>query len=263
MSNVDEKIKFAKRQKAQNLDLSSMNIGTLPEEIYQLKTLLFLNLSNNSISEIGKSIALLINLKDLNLENNKINILPIEIISLQNMTNLNLKNNPIMEKLADYNYDWKSSIKNYLSNNDLNLNEAEISPTNISLKSSNYHSLNSMSKTNSSSNQPFNFKMSNRVNLKDIQSTTTIKFNMKKKETEVIGEIPGCDLLSGEKNPINSNMSKREALNKIIKGKVAIDNLNENDTDDRKDYIDLSQNHKLINKKNKYKRKKFNRRNYS
>jgi hypothetical protein len=117
MSELNLKLRHAKRQNAQNLDLSNLEIESVPVELFQLKSLLILNLSNNKISEIDKQIENLKNLSELNLENNNISNLPVEILNLPNLSKLNLSNNPINGKLKDFNLNWKISLKEFFAGN--------------------------------------------------------------------------------------------------------------------------------------------------
>jgi len=115
MSELNLKLRHAKRQNAQNLDLSNLEIESVPLELFQLKSLLILNLSNNKIGEIDKQIENLKNLSELNLENNNIMNLPVEILNLPNLSKLKLSNNPIYAKLKDFNLNWKISLKEFFS----------------------------------------------------------------------------------------------------------------------------------------------------
>jgi len=92
-----------------------MDLEYLPNELFNLKTLITLNLSNNKIKEIDKQIENLVNLKDLNLENNDIADLPKEILKLSNLSRLNLNGNSILLKLKDFDVYWKLSLKNYFA----------------------------------------------------------------------------------------------------------------------------------------------------
>jgi hypothetical protein len=114
MTDVNLKIRHAKRQNAQNLDLKDCKLESIPIEVFQLKTLLNLNLSNNKLTSVDKSIENLKNLTEFNIENNSINSLPEEILSLPNLKYLRLINNPIYDQLQDYNLNWKESVREFL-----------------------------------------------------------------------------------------------------------------------------------------------------
>lgn len=209
MSDVYLKIRHAKRQNAQNLDLSHQNISHVPEDVYNLKYLLNLNLSNNSLSKIDKLIENLKNLSELNLESNQIENLPIELAYLNNLKNVNIKNNPIESKLIDWNLNWKQSLKNFY---EIKLNEDQNSNSDnkiIKIKETNIINNNLegiqdglMTETNHKKT-PFSFNMSN-TKLSFMNNTVT-KFNKKP-----IYEIPKCQIFDNHKD---DNFAKQDLSN--------------------------------------------------
>lgn len=170
MSEINLKLRHAKRQYSQNLDISNMNIDYLPNEVFQLKHLISLNLSSNNLKELSSLIENLVNLKDLNLENNQIDELPKEILNLKNLTNLNLKNNPILSKLKDFDIYWKLSLKNYFSGIEANsYNNSIINNSNyLQTETSNKNILSGNIQDNCNSNNNNNTKQSPNVNFSEI-----------------------------------------------------------------------------------------------
>jgi Leucine-rich repeat (LRR) protein len=133
-SDIAIKLRGAKRNNQQDLNLSGKNIDCLPSDLYKITSLVSLNLSNNKLTEIDKQIDNLKNLKELDLSANNFIDLPIEIISLPNLNTLNLKDNPIINCIPDYSIkNWRNPLKNYLvnkiknSNNGLPQNEIKAS----------------------------------------------------------------------------------------------------------------------------------------
>lgn len=206
------KIRHAKRQNSQNLDLSNMGIEIIPSEIYQLKNLLFLNLSNNKINEIDKEIENLKNLKELVLDNNNIKNLPQEILNLSNLSTLKLNNNPICSYLKDYAFNWKISLKEFIqSGGTQNVNNLVIS-------------------SSTSNNEKITLK---KISLKNENHTRPLTgYGFKKN----IGEIPKCNLFESSANntmsnfnnskdnsPIRVDINKMDAIKNINK-KIKITN---------------------------------------
>jgi len=79
----------------QRLDLNNNQLATLPEEIGQLVNLQRLNLNNNQLATLPKEIGQLVNLQELDLNNNQLATLPKEIGQLVNLQRLNLNNNQL------------------------------------------------------------------------------------------------------------------------------------------------------------------------
>jgi len=89
------------------LDLSWLNITTLPTEITQLTHLEALDLYNNRLVTLPAEIGQLVHLKRLDLRNNQLATLPPELGQLINLNELRLNNNklrfipPEIEKLTN------------------------------------------------------------------------------------------------------------------------------------------------------------------
>jgi hypothetical protein len=216
MSDINLKIRHAKRQNAQNIDLSCMEIESLPNEFYLLKNLLNVNLSNNKLTQIDKSIENLKNLTELNLENNNISTLPIEITNVPNLAKIKLENNPIYNYLKDFQYNWKASVKEFLKigGGEIYSNSNKgmlINSTNNELNVST-----SMS-TNLNKKIPFNFNMnSSKLNNTVTATTTATNFNSKKKESEVISDLPKCNLLDQAASSGNTVLSYNNIFHKKL-----------------------------------------------
>jgi hypothetical protein len=187
MTDVNLKIRHAKRQNAQNLDLKDFNLESIPIEVYSLKTLLYLNLSNNKLSTIDKAIENLKILTELNLNNNAITTLPIELTTLPNLKIVKIEQNPIYDKLEDFNYNWKESLKNFLNgptdNTNSVLNETNIDKIKQILDSSNNtEDLNNKKPSFDLTSSKFNF------------NNTLGNFNMK----NIVKEIPKCNIFDNK-----------------------------------------------------------------
>ncbi len=91
---VNEKVEEAVKSKAIELDLSNLNISTLPKTIFKIKTLKRLNVSNNQITEIPEEIGYLNRLESLNLEHNQLKSLPTTLARLRKLKNFTCEANP-------------------------------------------------------------------------------------------------------------------------------------------------------------------------
>ncbi|WP_298510069.1 COR domain-containing protein [uncultured Kordia sp.] len=87
----------AKRYSRRSLNLSNLNLPTLPKQLFELTKLEELNLNYNRITEIPEAIGKLKSLNHLYLENNQITEIPETIGKLKNLNHLYLENNRIIE----------------------------------------------------------------------------------------------------------------------------------------------------------------------
>jgi hypothetical protein len=243
MIDVNLKIRHAKRQNAQNLDLSCLSLTIVPEDLFSIKTLLNLNLSRNSLTSLDRAVENLKNLTELNLEENQLNDLPIELTNLINLKTVKIRGNPVENFLVDWNFNWKESLKEFLEKK-VNANSNSNTNSDSNIFSSN---TNTQVNTNSITNKkiPFNFNMT-KSSLGFMNNTFT---NLNKKES-ITGEIPKCSLFENsntqEQNknlnkipeeirrlssrpkpntPVrieSANFNKKEALNTILKTRLSI-----------------------------------------
>lgn len=81
------------------LDISSQNLTTLPDNISRLSNLTEINLSNNHFTEFPKQLLTLKNLVYINLSSNRLENIPDEIInSLPKLQKIQLENNLMSEE---------------------------------------------------------------------------------------------------------------------------------------------------------------------
>jgi hypothetical protein len=85
----------ARDSKTRDLDLSGLNLNTIPDSLVQLSDLQSLNLSNNQISTIPDSLVQLVKLKGLQLQHNQIVTIPESLAQLTNLHVLGLWRNKI------------------------------------------------------------------------------------------------------------------------------------------------------------------------
>ena len=76
------RIDKARRSKAIELDLSNLNLTSLPDSLFRLTNLESLYLHTNQISAIPDSLAQLANLHNLNLRDNQIAAIPNSLAKL-------------------------------------------------------------------------------------------------------------------------------------------------------------------------------------
>jgi Leucine-rich repeat (LRR) protein len=89
------RIEEAKLSHAETLDLSKLELTTVPESIAQLATLRELDISDNQLVAIPGSIMQLEALEDVSIQRNQIAFIPESIAELANLTNLSLNHNQI------------------------------------------------------------------------------------------------------------------------------------------------------------------------
>lgn len=94
---VYQRIEKAKKEQAAELDLSNLDLTTLPDELGQLTHLKRLNLSKNNLQVLSGVIGKLKQLEFLNLWSNSLNILPSEIEQLKALTEIDLEDNYFVE----------------------------------------------------------------------------------------------------------------------------------------------------------------------
>lgn len=234
-SDIEVKIRHAKRQNAQNLDLSNMQLEILPVSLFSLKNVLNLNLSNNKLKEVDIMIENMVNLTELNLENNNIETLPQEMLNLANLTKVNLNNNPVMNKLKDYKYNWKASVRDYLKggssdNNSIGGVMLGLGTGSNLRSSSNIYKKEEVDstftlkqqETKQESKKPFNFNMNNMK-----LSNTLTNFNLKKRDSNAsmggeknnakdglsVNEIPKCNIFEHPSSGGGKNLSNNSEIN--------------------------------------------------
>lgn len=80
---------------ASALDLHNLELTDLPNELFQLKKLKWLNLNGNQISRLSEEFGSLINLETLGLSHNQLTRLPESIVNLENLQTINLNYNQL------------------------------------------------------------------------------------------------------------------------------------------------------------------------
>lgn len=204
MTDVLNKIKHAKRQNSQNLNLSNMNIETLPDEFYQLKSVLFINLSNNKLKTLSDQIENLVNLREINLQCNQIETLPKEITNLANLSSVMLQDNPIYPSLKEFKFNWKESIREYLNN-----------PTGKIISDDQGKTSSTEMKRPSSSKPMHNKPFDPKVMFGNLAGTTSTGFLKRNSRGDpgIIGDIPRCHLFNH--NPEGATKLKLKSFNKL------------------------------------------------
>jgi len=84
---AEQKIKKEKDKQTRSLDLSKLNLTDIPNEVYSLTHLQFLNINDNNISELTNNISRLKNLVSLLIYNNPIENIPLELIGKNHKEN--------------------------------------------------------------------------------------------------------------------------------------------------------------------------------
>jgi hypothetical protein len=86
-------------KKCKNLDLSSMGLTEIPQEVFKLTNLVILNLSNNKLSELPTELFSLNKLKELDISKNLFTNLPHkELIAMKSIETLVVSGNKINPK---------------------------------------------------------------------------------------------------------------------------------------------------------------------
>jgi internalin A len=95
------RIQKALLSKANGLDLSSLQLTTIPAELGQLVNLTWLDLSNNQLTSAPAELGQLVNLKVLDFSGNQLTTLPTELGQLVNLIELRLHDNQLTELSAE------------------------------------------------------------------------------------------------------------------------------------------------------------------
>jgi Leucine-rich repeat (LRR) protein len=82
MSDIALQLRHAKRNNETKLDLTNKYLSFIPNELFALQSLEFLNLSKNKISSIDSKIENLVNLKTLDISDNSLMEIPTEFMKL-------------------------------------------------------------------------------------------------------------------------------------------------------------------------------------
>lgn len=244
-SDIAIKLRGAKRNNQQDLNLSGKDIDCLPSDLYKITSLVSLNLSNNKLTEIDKQIDNLKNLKELDLSANNFIDLPIEIISLPNLNTLNLKDNPIVNCIPDYSIkNWRTPLKNYLvnkikiSNIGLSQNEikASFNEDMLSTKRNwmenndlNVVKQSSFNNTNSNFTSTISVGKSQKTDSNELESKIIEIENQLQKESQQVKRLKNDNdrlvkMMQDNNNNINSNISTtgNSFSNSVIKSKNKI-----------------------------------------
>ena len=96
------------------LDLSNLNLKSLPTEISSLDSLNFLNLEHNQLTNLPPTFGLLSNLKVLHLEHNQLTNLPPTFGLLSNLKVLYLEHNQFPNSSCEFNPLFKNKLETAL-----------------------------------------------------------------------------------------------------------------------------------------------------
>ncbi|EGV64864.1 hypothetical protein CANTEDRAFT_103514 [Yamadazyma tenuis ATCC 10573] len=109
------------------LDLHNNNFSELPQDIYDLTQLEFLDLSSNRLFHLSRSrMGQMVNLKLLSLQNNKFRYLPPVLGSLPSLNLIEISDNPLVQPSLEMiqrlqkqssEHEWVSQLKSYLISN--------------------------------------------------------------------------------------------------------------------------------------------------
>jgi internalin A len=89
------RIERTRRSNATELDLSGLNLTTLPESLNQLSQLQTLSLSNNQLTAVPESLCQLSQLQNLDVSNNQLTALPESLGQLSHLQDLDLSHNQL------------------------------------------------------------------------------------------------------------------------------------------------------------------------
>lgn len=153
----ERRIKYALLNKTKKLNLSNLNLTTIPSSISKLKNIESLDISNNQITEIPETIAELDNLKSLTITSNKIKSIPSHLSKLKYLEIINISGNeieniddifkkiPNLKELKASHNKLRSvniSIKSNISIRSINLSDNNIETLSLNARSSEIISLN-------------------------------------------------------------------------------------------------------------------------
>ena len=125
-NKVKSIVELAKKDKQSVLELSGLQLTSLPLELFELTNLSKLYLSNNQLTSLPPEISELKNLTDLYLDYNRLTSLPPEISELKNLTDLYLDYNRLTSLPPEIS-ELKNLSKLYLDYNRLTSLPPEIS----------------------------------------------------------------------------------------------------------------------------------------
>lgn len=108
-----------------SLDISNNQLSSLPDAVFTFKNLTKLNCSNNKLKDISENIKNLNNLTSLDLSGNKLNDLPANITDQKNLTKLDISNN-VFEKIPLNILSMKKLTTLKLSNNQISTVPSQI-----------------------------------------------------------------------------------------------------------------------------------------
>ncbi|MDD3247590.1 MAG: COR domain-containing protein [Methanosarcina sp.] len=125
-NKIKDLIREVQRSKATVLDLSSINLTSLPPEVSELKNLTLLFMDNSQLTSLPPEIFELKNLTELYIHNNQLTSLPPEISELKNLTELYISGNQLTSLPPEIS-ELKNLIQLDISGNQLTSLPPEIS----------------------------------------------------------------------------------------------------------------------------------------
>jgi Leucine-rich repeat (LRR) protein len=99
---VHSRIAEFKKLGAPGLDLSALQLTSIPEEVFKLKGLRYLDLSENYLEVVNEEISALTELVELDFRDNNLKSLPLAITTLADLEELSLVGNSISELPEDF-----------------------------------------------------------------------------------------------------------------------------------------------------------------